>query len=115
MSMNDAVAVAWFIVVGALAVTVAIAFVCGSQLTRMFRRYGSTVLPDVTDLVRANTPSSGLKLQRYIFTKAYEQEARPELRAKGKTVRTLSIIGLFLTALGFAIMGLAIFLGVPAL
>lgn len=107
------ITVVWFVIVGALAIIIGISFLLNVRLKSLFKHYGSTVLSDVVDLVSVNTPAAGFRIQRYILTKAYKNEAQPELRLVGKWARTLGIIGLILTVLGFAVTALIIWVSVP--
>lgn len=107
-SLSNVIDVMWLVIAGLLAFVVVIAFPLSNRVKDLFRRYGSSVLPNVTDLVSVNTPATNFQLQKYFLTKAYEKETEPELRSIGKTVRIISIAGLVLTALGFILTGLAI-------
>lgn len=108
ISLSNALAVAWFVIGGVVVIAVGLSFLLNSRVINLFKRYGSTVLPDVIDLVSVNTPSAGLRLQKYFLTRAYEKETQPELRSVGKVVRTLTIIALALIVLFLAVTVLAI-------
>lgn len=107
-NIADFLTVVWFVLFAAMGVTVAAGFALKNQLTSLFMRYGSIVLPNVIDLVSVNTPSNHLQLQRYILTKAYKEEAQPALREKGKTVRMLSIVAILLFSLWIVITAVLI-------
>lgn len=112
MSWSNVLTVTWFVIVGALAIIVGLSYLLNFQLKNLFKHYGSTVLSDVVDLVSVNTPAASLRIQRYIFTKAYKNEAQPELRLVGRRTRALGIIALILIVLGFAITALIIWVSV---
>lgn len=111
MSYGDILAVAWIVDVSVLLVMVGVAFTRSRQLQRLFVRYGSTIIPNVVDLLRIKTPASGIRLQKYILSKAYQGEAQPQLRMAGRRVRILSITCLALTMLMFLIMALIFWYG----
>lgn len=108
MSGNDVLAVAWIAVFAALAVVIGISFFWSYKLRLLFKRYGSSVIPNVVDLVSVNTLITGFKIQRYIFFKTYQNEVNRQLRSAGKRIRALGIIGLILTAFFFVLTVLVI-------
>lgn len=111
-TLSNVIVTIWFVTIGLLAVVVIIAFLLNNRVKYLFARFGSSVLPNVMDLLSINTPSNNFQVQKYILKKAYKNELQPELRSIGRIVYVTSIVGLVLTALAFIVTGLAIWASV---